>query len=282
MLSFPNIKRYNIYMNWIDSHAHLNDPAFDNDRTSLLTNTLPQAGICACVEIGCAPNEWKPTLALAEKYPSFIYAALGVHPEYAPQFQEQHTAELAQLLADKNVVAVGEIGLDYTCLEIANKELQHKTFEQMLQLANQTQLPIVLHVRREGEDFSAYEDCFYQLKYSWKGVSRTVCPGVLHCFCARYEEAKKALDQGLLLGINGCFTYKKNEYIREAVKKVGADKIILETDCPYLSPQGKRGTRNDPSNIALLAQYIADYLNIPLEELSRQTIRNTKALYLLP
>ena len=269
-------------MNWIDSHAHLNDPAFDNDRSSLLASVLPQAGITACVEIGCAPQEWAPALALTKQYPSFIYAALGVHPEYAPLFQPQHAAELAQSVSDKNVVAVGEIGLDYTCLDIADKELQHNTFAQMLQLADKTQLPLVLHVRREGEDFAAYDDCFYQLKHTWQGTSRTVYPGVLHCFCARYEEAKKALDMGLLLGINGCFTYKKNEYIREAVKKAGADKIILETDCPYLSPQGKRGTRNDPSNIPLLAQYVADYLNIPLEELSRQTMQHTKELYLLP
>lgn len=106
----------------------------------------------------------------------------------------------------------------------------------MLTLANQTEKPIVLHTRREGEDYSAYEDAFYSLKHEWKQKSSTAYPGVLHCFCARYEEARKALDMGLLLGINGCFTYKKNEYIREAVKKAGADKIILETDCPYLSP----------------------------------------------
>ena len=149
----------------------------------------------------------------------------------------------------------------------------------MLTLANQTEKPIVLHTRREGEDYSAYEDAFYSLKHEWKQKSSTAYPGVLHCFCARYEEARKALDMGLLLGINGCFTYKKNEYIREAVKKAGSDKIILETDCPYLSPQGKRGQRNDPSNIPLIAQYAADYLDIPLEKLAEITTRNTKALY---
>ena len=269
-------------MNWIDSHAHLNDPAFDTDRATLLTQVLPQAGISSSVEIGCSPEEWQPALDLAAKYPSFVYPVLGVHPEYAPKLTAQNTAELSQLLTDKRVVAVGEIGLDYTCLDIANKELQKQTFQQMLKLANQTQLPLVLHVRREGENYAAYEDCFYQLKHDWQGSSRAEYPGVLHCFCARYEEAKKALDMGLLLGINGCFTYKKNEYIREAIKKVGVDKIILETDCPYLSPQGKRGTRNDPSNIPLIAQYVADYLNIALEELSQQTILHTKQLYSLP
>lgn len=269
-------------MHFIDSHAHLNDPAFDNDRDTLIRTTLPKANIGASVEIGCAPEEWQPALALAEKYPQFIYAVLGVHPEYAPQYTAANATQLAQLLQDKNAVAVGETGLDYTCLDIANKDLQHQIFLQMITLANQTQKPLVLHVRRTGEDYSAYDDTFAALKHHWQHTARTAHPGVLHCFCARYEEAKRALDHGLLLGINGCFTYKKNEYIREAVKKVGADKIILETDCPYLSPQGKRGTRNDPSNIPLIAEFVADYLNIPLEELAAKTVENAKKLYGLP
>lgn len=266
-------------MHFIDSHAHLNDPAFDNDRDTLISNRLPQAGICSSVEIGCSPEEWQPALALAEKYPQFIYAVLGVHPEYAPKYTAENASQLTQLLQNKNAVAVGETGLDYTCLDIAGKDLQHHTFLQMIALANQTQKPLVLHVRRTGEDYAAYDDTFAALKHHWNNTSHTAYPGVLHCFCARYEEAKRALDHGLLLGINGCFTYKKNEYIREAVKKVGADKIILETDCPYLSPQGKRGQRNDPSNIPLIAEFVADYLTISLEELAAKTTENTKKLY---
>ena len=269
-------------MHFIDSHAHLNDPAFDNDRDTLIAKRLPQAGICSSIEIGCSPEEWQPALALAEKYPQFIYAVLGVHPEYAPQYTAENATQLTQLLQDKNAVAVGETGLDYTCLDIAGKDLQHHTFLQMIALANQTQKPLVLHVRRTGEDYAAYDDTFAALKQHWQHTARTAYPGVLHCFCARYEEAKRALDHGLLLGINGCFTYKKNEYIREAVKKAGADKIVLETDCPYLSPQGKRGTRNDPSNIPLIAEFVADYLNIPLAELAAKTVENAKKLYGLP
>lgn len=265
-------------MQFIDSHAHLNDPAFDPDREELISK-LPAAQIAASVEIGCAPDEWQPALDLAKKHPGFIPAVLGVHPEFAIKTAPADLQTLAQLLTHKDCVAVGEIGLDYTCLDISDQELQQKMFSQMLELANQAEKPLVLHIRREGDDYAAYEDAFYALKHEWKQKSSTAHPGVLHCFCARYEEAQKALDMGLLLGINGCFTYKKNEYIREAVKKAGADKIILETDCPYLSPQGKRGQRNDPSNIPLIAQYTADYLDIPLEELSEITTRNTKALY---
>lgn len=269
-------------MHFIDSHAHLNDPAFDSDRDKLISARLPQAGISASIEIACSPDEWLPAFALADKYPGFIGAVLGIHPEYAPKYGPNEAAQLPTLLQDKRALAVGEIGLDYTCLEIAPKDLQHQIFQQMLALANQTQKPLVLHVRRNEQDYAAYDDTFATLKHHWQNAAATVYPGVLHCFCARYEEAKKALDGGLLLGINGCFTYKKNEYIREAVKKAGADKIILETDCPYLSPQGKRGTRNDPSNVPLIAQYVADYLDIPLETLAELTTQNTKKLYGLP
>lgn len=265
-------------MQFIDSHAHLNDPAFDTDRDDIIAR-LPQAGVVMSVEIGCSPEEWTPALALAEKYPSVVRAVLGVHPEYAPKLTPQGTAELEKLLQNPYNAAVGEIGLDYTCLDVAPKNLQQDTFTQMLDLANRTQLPLVLHVRREAEDYAAYEDTFAALKREWTPAAKRKHAGVLHCFCARYEEAKRALDNGLLLGINGCFTYKKNEYIREAVKKAGADKIIFETDCPYLSPQGKRGTRNDPSNIPLIAQFVADYLNIPLEELAQLTTQNTRELY---
>lgn len=264
-------------MQFFDSHAHLTDPAFDNDRTTLIEQVLPQAGIAGAVEIGCSPEEWQGTLALAGKYKNFIFPVLGVHPENAPKYGAAQKALLNTLLVQS--CAVGEIGLDYTCLDVADKNLQQETFAQMLSLATEHGKAVVLHVRRDGEDYGVYEDTFSLLKAQFKPSNKLPYAGVLHCFCARYEEAKKALDAGFLLGINGCFTYKKNEYIREAVKKAGADKIILETDCPYLSPQGKRGTRNDPSNIPLIAQFTADYLGVAVEELAEVTTRNTKLLY---
>ena len=269
-------------MDLIDSHAHLTDPAFDADRDELIAQKLPAAQLRASVEIGCAPNEWQDTLNLAQKYPGYIIPVLGVHPEYASQFADTQAEQLCTLLKNPQVAAVGEIGLDDTCLQEADKETQRRLFCQMLSYADQTRLPIVLHVRRQGEDFTVYEECFSLLKEYWKQQVSRPFSGVLHCFCAQYPEAKKALDQGLLLGINGCFTYKKNEYIRETVKKVGVRNIILETDCPYLSPQGKRGTRNDPSNIPLIAQFVADYVDMPLEELAEITTRNAKLLYDLP
>ena len=269
-------------MQFIDSHAHLTDPAFDTDRDVLITHTLPAAGLVKSVEIGCAPDEWQDALDLTRKYPAMIAPVLGVHPEYAQKFTSAHVNEFQTLLKDPRVCAVGEIGLDYTCLEEADKSTQQALFAQMISCADQAGLPLVLHVRRQAEDYAAYDDTFSLLANTWKQNTPRPYSGVLHCFCARYEEAKRALDYGMLLGINGCFTYKKNEYIREAVKKIGPDKIILETDCPYLSPQGKRGTRNDPANIPLIAEFVADYLAIPVEELAQKATLQTKLLYGLP
>lgn len=265
-------------MNFIDSHAHINDEAFDQDREQVIQRVF-ESGVYKFIEIACERHEWEPAIALCEKYAGKVTAALGIHPQVAQTYNEAARAALPQFLNNSQVAAVGEIGLDYAYLHACPKETQLKVFEEMLDLANQVQKPIVLHIRREEENYEPYDTTFAMLKHLWKPASSSKYPGVLHCFSARYEEAKQALDQGLLLGINGCFTYKKNEDIREAVKKAGADKLILETDCPYLSPQGKRGTRNDPSNIPLIAQWVADYLDMPIQQLAEITTQNALDLY---
>lgn len=265
-------------MKFIDSHAHLNDEAFDSDRQEVIARVF-ESGVDKFIEIGCETSEWAPALALCARYPGRTAAVLGVHPQVAQTYNALARAELKELFKNPLAAALGEIGLDYAYLHACPKDAQLQVFEEMLRLSSQVQKPIVLHVRREGEDYEPYAQTFSLLKRAWTPASKTKRPGVLHCFSARYEEAKQALDHGLLLGINGCFTYKKNEYIREAVKKAGADKLVLETDCPYLSPQGKRGTRNDPSNIPLIAQWVADYLNMPLEKLAEITTQNALDLY---
>lgn len=264
-------------MNWIDSHAHLNDPAFDADRADVLAR-MAQAGVHRFAEIGCQTTEWDEALALCARCPGSA-AVLGIHPEMARTWTEAEQARLRGLLAHPLAAAVGEIGLDFVYLHESDRDTQLRVLEHMLQLAGELQKPIVLHVRRDGENYEPYTLTFDRLKHGWQPAAALKHPGVLHCFSARYEEAKQALDCGLLLGINGCFTYKKNEYIREAVKKAGADKLVLETDCPYLSPQGKRGQRNDPANIPLIGQWVADYLNMPVEKLAEITTQNTLDLY---
>lgn len=265
-------------MKFIDSHAHLNDEAFDADRAQVIGRVF-ESGVYKFIEIGCEVSEWLPALALCEKYPAQTAAVLGVHPQAAQTYDAAARERLKELFKNPRAAALGEIGLDYAYLHACPKETQLRVFEDMLKLAGEVQKPIVLHVRREGEDYEPYEQTFSLLKHVWSPTPLAKRAGILHCFSARYEEAKQALDHGLLLGINGCFTYKKNEYIREAVKKAGADKLVLETDCPYLSPQGKRGQRNDPSNIPLIAQWVADYLNMPVEKLAEITTQNALDLY---
>lgn len=263
-------------MKFIDSHAHINDEDFDADRAEVIARVF-KSGVYKFIEIACETAEWQPALDLCAQYPQQTAAVLGVHPQVAQTYDAAARTKLKEFFKNPHAAAVGEIGLDYAYLHACPKDVQLKVFEEMLLLANELQKPIVLHVRREAEDYEPYEQTFSLLKHVWEPTVKH--PGVLHCFSARYEEAKRALDHGLLLGINGCFTYKKNEYIREAVKKAGADKLMLETDCPYLSPQGKRGTRNDPSNIPLIAQWVADYLNMPVEKLAEITTQNALDLY---
>ncbi len=267
-------------MQFIDSHAHINDEAFDTDRAEVIERVF-NSGVYKFIEIGCEIAEWEPALALCAHYPQHTAAVLGVHPQVAQTYNDAARQKLETLLQNPQAAAVGEIGLDYAYLHACPQDTQLRVFEEMLALSNRVQKPIVLHVRREAQDYTPYEQTFALLKHRWKPAP-VKYPGVLHCFSARYEEAKQALDHGLLLGVNGCFTYKKNEYIREAVKKAGADKLVLETDCPYLSPQGKRGQRNDPSNIPLIAQWVADYLNMPVEKLAEITTQNAINLYGLP
>ncbi len=264
-------------MYFLDSHAHLLDPAFEQDRADVIRR-MQEAGVVRWVEIGCQTDEWEPALNLCAQYPQRTVCALGIHPEFAHTYTPNEQARLTELLKDPRVVAVGEIGLDYFYLEECPEDIQLHTLHQMIALANSVQKPIVLHVRRQEEDYTPYIKTFEILKHEWTPLVRPHS-GILHCFSAGYEQASQALDHGLLLGINGCFTYKKNEYIRQAVKKVGARHLVLETDCPYLSPQGKRGTRNDPSNIPLIAQWVADYLDMPVEKLAEITTQNASEVY---
>ena len=252
-------------MQFIDSHAHINDKAFDADRADVIQRVF-ESGVYKFVEIGCETAEWEPALALCAQYPQRTAAVLGVHPQMAHTYDTAARRRLEDLFKNPQAVAVGEIGLDCAYLHVCPQDTQLRVFEEMLGFASQIQKPIVLHVRREGEDYTPYEQTFGLLKHCWKPAPGKY-PGVLHCFSARYEEAKKALDQGLLLGINGCFTYKKNEYIREAVKKAGADKLVLETDCPYLAPVPWRGKTNEPALCVFTAECLAGELGMSTAEL---------------
>lgn len=263
-------------MIFIDSHAHVNDPAFDADRAEVIQKSF-NAGLSHIMEIACEPQEWQPAVKLCAEYKNKIYSVGGIHPIYAKAMNEENLKELRTFLALPEVRAVGEIGLDYAYEDESPKDIQNNTFETMLQLAAEVKKPIVLHCRKtnEADDFSAYDDMFALLKKA------SFNSGIMHCFSGRYSDAVQALDSGLLIGINGIIGYKKNDDVRETVKKIGLKYLVVETDCPYLPPQSKRGKRNDPSNIPEIAGTLADVLALPLSKVADITTQNTMQIFKL-
>ena len=263
-------------MIFIDSHAHVNDPAFDADRGEIIAKSFA-AGLSHIIEIGCEQNEWRPALDLCQKYPGKIFCALGMHPIMSKDFKEDFTAQLRDLLAAPEVRAVGEIGLDYAYEEASPKAVQWRVFEHMLALAKDIKKPIVLHCRKSAAegDWGAYADLFSMLK------NAVFSGGIMHCFSGRYEDAVKALDMGLLIGVTGIVGYKKNNDLRETFKKIGLKNLVLETDCPYLPPQSLRGKRNDPSNIPEIAKDLAQALGEPLNKVADITTENTIKIFRL-
>lgn len=263
-------------MVFIDSHAHINDPAFDADRDEIIKKSFA-AGLSHIIEIGCEQPEWRPAIDLCAKYPNKIYCALGMHPIMAKDFKEEFLPELKNLLQMPVARAVGEIGLDYAYEETTPKNIQHKVLETMLALAAQIKKPLVLHCRKSAaaNDYGAYDDLFAALKnYTGPG-------GVMHCFSGRYEDAVKALDMGFLIGITGIVGYKKNIDLRETFKKIGLKYLMVETDCPYLPPQSKRGKRNDPSLIPEIASDLAAAIGEPLYKTVDITTQNAAELFKL-
>ncbi len=259
---------------FIDSHAHLNDEAFNEDRDQVI-NSCFEAGVKQIVEIACEVDEWKPAVELCEKYKGQIYGAAAIHPINAEQFTEESFEELKQYLAMDVFRAVGEIGLDYFYEDSSPRALQQDVFEKQLDLAQNIKKPIILHCRKgkDPQDYSAYEDMFFALKkYNLSG-------GVLHCFSGRKEDAYRALDMGFYLGVNGIIGYKKNDEVRQIIKQVGLKYLMLETDCPYLPPQSKRGQRNSPINIPEIAQNLADILGKSINEIADITTQNAKTFY---
>ena len=259
---------------FIDSHAHLNDEAFNEDREQII-NSCFDAGVKQIIEIACEIPEWQQALDLCQKYKGQIYAAAAIHPIHAEQLTDASFEELKKYLALDNFRAVGEIGLDYFYEDSSPRSLQQEVFERQLELAQTIKKPIILHCRqgKDKEDFSAYEDMFFALKkYNLSG-------GILHCFSGRKEDAYRALDNGFYLGVNGIISYKKNQDLRDIIKQVGLKYLLLETDCPYLPPQTKRGQRNSPVNMPEIAQYLADILGKSINEIADQTTQNAKAFY---
>lgn len=245
-----------------DSHAHYNDRRFDEDREFVLQN-LPANGVQTVLNCGTTVQSSADCLQLAEQY-AYLYAACGVHPHEAEQEKDQ-LDRLYPLLKHEKCVAVGEIGLDYH-YDFSPRDTQQRVFERQLQIANELQLPVIVH------DREAHEDTMNLLKkYSPAGV--------VHCFSGSAEMAKEVVKSGMYIGFGGALTFHGARKPLEAAAVVPKDKLLMETDCPYMAPVPHRGKRCDSSMIPLAAAVVADIWNCSVQEVLDITAENARHLF---
>lgn len=249
-----------------DTHAHYDSGAFDEDREELLRE-LPGRGIARVVNIGASLASCQKTLALVEQYP-FIYGAIGVHPSESGELTEETFAWLEDQCRHEKCVAVGEIGLDYYW-DKPDRETQKKWFVRQLQLARRVKLPVVIHSRDAAKDTS---DIMAAEKAGEIG-------GVVHCYSYTKESARVYLDMGFYFGIGGVITFKNARKLKEAVEYLPMDRIVLETDCPYLAPEPYRGKRNSSLNLPYVAAAIAQLKGVDEEVVRQATWENGLKLY---
>ena len=247
----------------IDTHAHLADKRFDADRKQAIERAKA-AGVLKIIEIACEPHCWQKTIDLAEQNDG-IYCAVGLHPQDAKLCTADVFSELERFAALPRVVAIGETGFDYH-YENSPRDQQREVFIKHINLSFKTGKPLSIHCR------DAYPDLFEVL-------NNMKCRGVIHCFSGSVKQAEKLVEMGFYLGIDGPATYPKSEELKKVVEAIPLDKLLLETDSPYLAPQQYRGKRNEPSYIQFIAQEIAKIKQIKFEEVAETTSRNADILF---
>lgn len=251
-------------MKLFDSHTHYTDKAFDTDRDELL-GRLPQAGVVRCMLCSTNLADARETAALVERFPKLLVGAVGVHPE-TPDVEKDWLCQLGELAARDGVRAIGEIGLDYH-YESYDKEQQQKILRAQLGLARDLDLPVILHCREATADMLALLREFAPLK------------GVMHCFSGSAETAREVLGMGLMVGFTGVITFRNAKKPLEALRAVPPDKLLLETDCPYLAPVPFRGRRCDSTMLVETARVMAREKELSTEEICRQTAENAERLF---
>ena len=247
-----------------DTHAHLDDRAFDQDREQMISG-LPEKGIGLVMNPGCSLESSKNTIRLAEQYP-FVYAAVGSHPDAADEVTDSVIDRYRTLCRHEKVKAIGEIGIDYHYEDIP-RDLQKKAFRMQLELAREVKLPVIVHER------DAHEDGLAIVK-EFKDVT-----GVFHCFSGSAELARQLVDLGWYIGFTGVLTFKNARRAIEAAQAIPLDRIVLETDCPYMAPEPFRGRRNDPGYLFRMAEKLAEIRGLDLEQIHAITTENGKKLY---
>lgn len=252
----------------IDSHAHIQAKEYAGQTEAVIARAR-EAGVEQIIVVGGAGEMSRNTeaVALAESYAN-LYATIGMHPHDAKQVHEQELVQLKKLSAHPKVIAVGETGLDYY-YNHSPREVQRQVFAQFISLADETGLPLVVHER----------DAAHEAADLLRGEAKGRVPGVIHCFTGDYDAARNYLDLGFYLSFTGIITFKNAEPLREVVRKVPLDRILVETDSPYLTPAPYRGKRNEPAHVRLVAETIARIKGISLEEAANTTTRNVRELF---
>ncbi len=255
----------------IDSHAHIQGKEYPGEAAALIARARA-AGVETIIAVGGAGDMTSNTeaVALAGMFPN-VYATVGMHPHDAKDVGEQELNFLRRLTEDPKVVAVGESGLDYYYNHSA-QETQRRVFGQFIRLARETELPMVVHER------DAAADAAQLLRDEGEGAIE----GVIHCFTGDYVAARRYLDLGLYLSFTGIITFKNAEGLRDVARKIPLEKMLVETDSPYLTPVPHRGKRNEPAYVRFVAETIARIKNTALEEVARVTTANVRALFRLP
>ena len=248
-----------------DTHAHMDDRSFDADRRELL-ESLPGAGISLLMNPGCSYESSRNAIALAEQY-DYIYAAVGSHPDVADEVDEALIEQYRALAArHPKIKAIGEIGLDYHYEDIP-REIQQRAFRMQMALAQELGLPVIVHEREAHEDGLRIVDEFPTVK------------GVFHCYSGSAEMAKELIKRGWYIGFTGVLTFKNARKAIEVASAIPMDRIVIETDCPYMAPVPFRGKRNDPGKVFYMAEKLAQLRGISTEEAARITLENGKRLY---
>lgn len=263
---------------YIDSHAHLEMPQFDEDREAMLARAQA-AGVKAILAIGSGtgPGSLDCAVKLAAVH-DFLYATIGIHPHEARLANDADFAELVRLAADSKVIGWGEIGLDYY-YDHSPRQVQKDVFIHQMELARLAKLPIIIHCRPSDNSENAWNDCLRLLDEHW---GSTGLGGILHCFTGSLAHMRAGLDLGFMISFAGNVTFTKAQNIREAAKEVPLDRMLIETDSPFLAPMPHRGKRNEPAFVAEVAQQIGELRGVAAEEIGEITAGNFQSFFRLP
>lgn len=251
-----------------ETHAHYDDERFGADREELLCS-MKEKGIHPIINVGASIESTKATIELANKY-DFVYAAVGVHPSDIEGLNEETFQWLREQSSKDKVVAIGEIGLDYYWDKESDvQEQQRMWFKRQMELAREAKLPVIIHSRDAAEDTMKV----------MREVHAEEIPGVIHCYSYSKEMALEFIKMGYYIGVGGVVTFKNAKKLKETVEAIPMDRILLETDCPYMAPEPHRGERNDSSYIPHIVEKIAELKGVSVEEVERVTEANARKLF---